>query len=138
MPLKDVLFSFNGRIPRSTYWIYNIAMGVIAGIIGVILGGIIGVAASASTDSDVVTGILLVGYCLIMIAMLAFVYPSLAISAKRAHDRNHSGWFVLIGLIPFVGGLWLLIELGFMAGTPGPNQYGADPTNQPVPSYGYQ
>ncbi|TGR16409.1 DUF805 domain-containing protein, partial [Mesorhizobium sp. M8A.F.Ca.ET.197.01.1.1] len=47
--------------------------------------------------------------------------------AKRWHDRNKSGWWTLIGLIPIIGGIWLLIELGILEGTRGANQYGPDP-----------
>lgn len=54
-------------------------------------------------------------------------WASLAIAVKRAHDRGRSGWFVLVGLIPIVGGLWLLVELGFLKGTDGDNAYGPDP-----------
>ncbi len=46
---------------------------------------------------------------------------------KRYHDRNKSGWWVLIVFVPVIGGLWYLIECGFLRGTPGPNNYGPDP-----------
>ena len=39
------------------------------------------------------------------------------------------GWWVLIGLIPIIGALWLLIELGFLKGTDGPNRYGPPVTD---------
>ncbi len=55
------------------------------------------------------------------------LYPAIALYAKRWHDRGKSGWWSLIGLIPVIGGLWMLIELGFLKGTGGANQYGADP-----------
>jgi uncharacterized membrane protein YhaH (DUF805 family) len=43
------------------------------------------------------------------------------------HDRNKSGWWVLIAFVPVIGGLWYLIECGFLPGTTGANNYGADP-----------
>ena len=58
---------------------------------------------------------------------LALIYPVIALYAKRWHDRNKSGWWSLIGLIPIIGGIWMLIELGFLKGTAGPNSYGPDP-----------
>jgi uncharacterized membrane protein YhaH (DUF805 family) len=61
------------------------------------------------------------------IVMLVFLYPTLAVYAKRWHDRGKSGWWTLILLIPIIGPLWALIECGFLRGTEGPNQYGADP-----------
>lgn len=132
MSLKDVLFSFKGRIPRSTYWYYQLASIVIGGMLGGILGVIAGIAASTTSDSDTINAILLVTNCLVLIITLPLAYMGLAVSVKRAHDRDHSGWFVLIALIPFIGGLWILIELGFMEGTIGSNQYGPDP-NQRLP-----
>src|SRR5262249_35809552 len=65
-----------------------------------------------------------------LIALLLFVvalWISLAMGVKRYHDRNKSGWWVLIALVPVIGGLWYLIEAGFLPGTSGPNQYGPDP-----------
>jgi uncharacterized membrane protein YhaH (DUF805 family) len=56
----------------------------------------------------------------------AALWPAIAIGAKRCHDRNKSGWFLLIFLIPVLGALWLLIELGFLRGTVGSNRFGPD------------
>ena len=47
-------------------------------------------------------------------------------SLKRAADRDHSGWYILLTFIPLIGLIWQ-IELYFFAGTYGLNQYGADP-----------
>ena len=55
--------------------------------------------------------------------------PSIIVYIKRFHDRDKSGWWVLIGLIPIIGGIWLLIELGFLKGTPGPNRFGPPVTD---------
>jgi uncharacterized membrane protein YhaH (DUF805 family) len=64
---------------------------------------------------------------LLMIVSLVVIWPGLAINIKRWHDRDKSGWWILISLIPFVGPIWALVEVGFLPGTPGPNQYGPDP-----------
>ena len=52
---------------------------------------------------------------------------SLAVCAKRWHDRSKSAWWSLIGFVPAVGALWLIIELGFLDGTRGRNRFGPDP-----------
>ncbi|MDH5331954.1 MAG: DUF805 domain-containing protein, partial [Aquincola sp.] len=52
------------------------------------------------------------------------LWPALALSVKRWHDRDKSGWWVLVALIPFIGWLWMLIENGVRRGTVGPNRYG--------------
>ena len=49
--------------------------------------------------------------------------PQYAIAAKRWHDRNKSGWWSLISLIPLVN-FWMLIELGFLTGTDSANRFG--------------
>jgi len=43
------------------------------------------------------------------------------------HDRDKSAWWMLIILIPFVGGIWYLVEVGFLKGTEEQNQFGSDP-----------
>jgi uncharacterized membrane protein YhaH (DUF805 family) len=62
-----------------------------------------------------------------LIIYVAMIWPSVALGVKRFHDRNKSGWWVLISLVPVIGGLWYLIECGFLEGTKGPNQFGPDP-----------
>jgi uncharacterized membrane protein YhaH (DUF805 family) len=52
---------------------------------------------------------------------------SIAVGIKRFHDRNKSGVWILIIFVPVIGGLWYLIECGFLRGTVGPNDYGPDP-----------
>lgn len=113
MPLSKVLWLFEGRILPSTYRYYFLAYAgifVVARLLDMAIFG-----------SDSQTRVLSA------IVSLLGIVPGIAVSVKRAHDRNHSGWFVLIGLIPLVGALWLLIELGFLMGTEGDNQWGPDP-----------
>ncbi len=52
--------------------------------------------------------------------------PSLAVAVRRLHDTDRSGWWLLIGLIPLVGGIVLLVFF-VLEGTRGPNRHGADP-----------
>jgi len=58
-----------------------------------------------------------------VVFFVAALYPSIAASVKRCHDRDHSWLFMLLGFIP-IANLIVLFELGFMPGTPGPNRYG--------------
>lgn len=108
---SDILFSFEGRINRAKYWGYTllIALAVIAvGLIGVVLAGQGGF------------------WTTYFVAILIIIWPALALGVKRCHDRNRSGWFILVSLIPIVS-IWYLIEVGFLRGTDGPNDYGEDP-----------
>ena len=62
-----------------------------------------------------------------LVACLLTLVPSLAMNVKRCHDRDRSGWFILVMLIPLAGGIWYFIEAGCLRGTVGPNKYGPDP-----------
>jgi uncharacterized membrane protein YhaH (DUF805 family) len=73
--------------------------------------------------ADVLSGTGLIG----SLVFLVLIWPSLAVQVKRWHDRDKSGWMVLINFIPIVGFLWTFIECGFLDGTPGPNKYGPSP-----------
>ena len=55
---------------------------------------------------------------------LATVVPSIAVGIRRLHDTDKTGWFLLLGFIPFIGGIILLVFFA-MQGTEGPNQFGA-------------
>ncbi len=56
---------------------------------------------------------------------LGLIVPSIAVAIRRLHDTDKSGWWLLIGLIPF-GGIVLLVFY-ILEGTNGPNNYGAGP-----------
>ena len=68
----------------------------------------------------------MIGNLVALVIVLAAVWIGLAVGVKRYHDRGKSGWWVLIALVPVIGGLWYLIECGFLRGTIGPNAYGPD------------
>jgi len=57
---------------------------------------------------------------------LAVLIPSLAVTVRRLHDVGKSGWFILVGLIPLIGSIWLLV-LFCTDSKPGENQYGPSP-----------
>jgi len=121
MTLSQILFSFEGRINRAKYWGYSVLL-ILVVCIGLGL-------------DMVTTGELGVFY---IITAVATIWPSIAIAVKRCHDRDRSGWFVLVSLIPLVS-IWYLIEVGFLRGTSGSNQYGPDPlapssSPEPVPT----
>jgi uncharacterized membrane protein YhaH (DUF805 family) len=62
---------------------------------------------------------------------LAVFIPNLAVAVRRLHDQDKSGWWILIGFVPLIGGIWLLI-LYFIEGTRGPNRFGPDPKALPA------
>ena len=112
--IPHLLLSVEGRIPRSVWWAFTlISFALMAGLttLDVVMGTY-----SLETGYGVFSGI----------AALVLLWPSIAVGVKRCHDRNRTGWFLLVALIPLVN-LWLLVELAFLAGSVGANRYGDDP-----------
>ncbi len=108
----ELFTSFEGRINRAKWWIGAIALAVIQmAVQGIIM--------SMVNQNDALIPLI--------ILILVFLYPFMAVYAKRWHDREKSGWWSLIILVPVVGGIWILVELGILKGTDGPNKYGPDP-----------
>ena len=62
-----------------------------------------------------------------LLVVVPSLWVGLVVSVKRWHDRNKSGRWVLLNLVPVVGWLWHVIECGFLRGTVGPNRFGQDP-----------
>jgi uncharacterized membrane protein YhaH (DUF805 family) len=135
MTWTQKFFSFEGRLRRQDFWICTIVLCVVMFIVQMILGMVFGaslMASSAIDPNDPAAAAALAGqmgplFGMLGICFLISLWPSLAIVIKRHHDRNQSGWFTLILLIPLVGFFWWLINLGILDGTPGPNQYGPSP-----------
>ncbi len=62
---------------------------------------------------------------------LLLLWPSLALSIKRWHDRDRSAWWTLLIFVPHIGWLWWFLETGFRPGTPGTNRFGPPPMPDP-------
>ena len=108
-------FNFSGRALRSEYWwpqlffiLLYILMFAAAALLGESIGGIFAL--------------------IIMLVMLASIIPGIAVTVRRLHDHDKSGWFILIGLIPFAG--FYLLYLYIIEGTIGPNRFGPHPLGQ--------
>lgn len=111
------LFSFEGRIPRRTYWA---GIGIWIGLLFVFsfIGGAIG----AMTGNENIGGIL------ILLLLIPYLWSVIALQVKRWHDRGKSGFMIFVNFIPFIGGIWAFVECGCLRGTEGDNMYGPDPT----------
>ena len=106
--VKNNYANFNGRARRKEYWSFvlvNFLIGLVFGLLGFITE-------AATYISSIIS--------------LALFLPGLAVSVRRLHDTGKSGWYLLIALIPIIGGLYL-IYLMFKEGDQGQNQYGSDP-----------
>ena len=122
--MANLLFSFQGRVNRAKFWL--VALGIF--VVEVILfAAILGGAAMSGDPEKIEAAIGPLDGVVIFVFVVIATWISIAVAVKRYHDRNKSGWWVLIVLVPVIGGLWYLIECGFLRGTPGPNNYGPDP-----------
>lgn len=96
--------TFSGRASRSEYWwmaLISIGVGVVIEVVGFIASG---------GDLDLGNEELLgVGDILNYIWSLLTLVPSLAVTVRRLHDTDRSGWWILIGLVPLVGWIILIV-----------------------------
>jgi len=102
---------FSGRSRRREYWMFVLANLIVAAILGIlsripILGLIFAIASG------------LYG--------LAVLIPGIAVSIRRLHDTDRSGFMLLLCLIPLVGAI-IVLYFAIQEGTQGENQYGPDP-----------
>ena len=123
--MQSLLFSFQGRINRAKFWLVHVVMWI---VLAIVFGAIFGGAAMSQPDpAKMMEGVGTGASIILAVVYILCIWIGLATGVKRWHDRNKSGWWVLIALVPVIGGLWYLIECGFLPGTVGPNTYGADP-----------
>ncbi|WP_427007371.1 DUF805 domain-containing protein [Pseudarthrobacter sp. H2] len=102
--------TFTGRASRSEYWWWMLISVVVSIVLNIIMSVTGGAGATAGTGGSTAPGPgAVVGIILIVIWGLAVIVPSLALTVRRLHDANFSGWMILIGLVPFVGSLAVLI-----------------------------
>lgn len=128
--MRKLLFTIEGRIPRRQYWLailiyigVAVAAALVVRLLNSLFTGIVG-----ENGAVTVTGIAALPYILLSLGYtILSIWSGICVNAKRCHDRNRSGWFQLIVLIPVIGQLWYMIESGFLRGTRGPNPFGPDP-----------
>ena len=94
--------TFSGRASRSEYWWFHLALWL----------------------SFVLLIVPLIGILIYVVIVLGSIIPSVAVSARRLHDSNKSGWYQLIGLVPFIGGIALIV-LYTLPSDKGENKYGS-------------
>ena len=146
MSMKQLLFSFRGRLNRKRYWMTVIV--TMAVIILLLLLALVMMREQMFEFAALTVVILLLLY-------IPLIWIGLAIGAKRLHDRDKSAWWLLVfyvlpGILSSLGNqmddlgflilhvvsfaitVWAFVELGCLRGTLGPNQYGPDPLSNPT------
>jgi len=158
-----LFFGFSGRINRAKYWL-TVVVWVLIWIIAIpafFIGGVAILGSNVSDGSlpgpeDLAAFLRMIrDYGILSLVILAFVIVSwvsaFAIGIKRLHDRDRSGWWILLfyfgpgvlaatqtstdgalaslalGLGALAISVWALVELGFLRGTTGANRFGYDP-----------
>jgi len=103
---------FIGRARRSEYWyfvLFNLIVSLGLGMVDAFLG---------------------LGFLSGLYGLVALI-PSIAVAVRRLHDTGKSGWWLLIGLVPFIG--WVILIVFFVQDSqPFDNQYGSNPKSVPL------
>lgn len=105
---------FSGRARRAEYWyfvLFNIIVAIVLSLIDTLLG-----------TFDILRGVGLLS----SLYGLAVLIPTLAVTVRRLHDIDRTGWWIFINLIPLIGFIVLLV-FAVTDGTPGSNRYGPNP-----------
>lgn len=103
---KEKYATLEGRATRSEYW-----YGVLAYLCAYVVAG------ALTAVSDTLGGILM------FLVVLGAIVPSITSLARRLHDTNRSGWWILLSIIPF--GLFVVWFFACLEGTDGANDYGS-------------
>lgn len=97
--------NFSGRATRKQYWLFVLFNIIVFAVLAFVLSFL------GNT-----------GNVLYYLCCLAVFLPSLAIDVRRLHDINFSGWWMLLTILPFLGGLILLV-LMLLPSTQGANRF---------------
>ncbi|MDR3428956.1 MULTISPECIES: DUF805 domain-containing protein [Silvimonas] len=113
--LKNYL-GFSGRARRKEYWMFVLCNVIITVILRVI-DHLTGLTIESHGEAIGILG---------TVYGLAVLLPSLAVTVRRLHDGDHTGWWLLIVLLPIVGAIVMLVFM-LQQSTPGTNRYGPSP-----------
>lgn len=109
---------FSGRAQRKEYWVFALFNILIVFALGLVEGAL-GIA--PESDASVLG----------MLYILAILLPVYAVSVRRLHDTGRSGWWILIGFIPLLGGIIFLVFM-IQDSDVGQNEYGLNPKTASV------
>jgi len=109
--LRSLLLRLDGRIARRTWWLWAVVVPL---GLSLYLTVVLRVAGMPARATEVAVNLML-------------LWPVLAVSAKRWHDRGKSAWWLLVALIPVLGWVWVLVENGLLRGEACANRYGQAP-----------
>ncbi len=129
MDIVSFLFSFSGRVNRRAYWGFALFYSAISlGFLYLTMQQVTTAGLQPGMTPEEASRAMQQGMHMgwLNLASLVLLWPSLAIGVKRLHDRDYSGWFLLVLLVPLVQ-LWPFVVMLFLRGTEGDNRFGPDP-----------
>lgn len=112
---------FEGRSTRAEYWWIQLFMLIVV----IVLGGL-GLVTGGDFESGDISTLGMIFFGLLGLFFLACIIPGIAVTVRRFHDQDKSGWMYLLSFIPYVGGIVIIVFM-CLRGTEGPNRFGQDP-----------
>lgn len=131
LPLKRYA-DFEGRSRRKEYWMFQLGVALLYAVVfGVLftIGGLSGAFNHHASSDAAPPAIFWFFIGIFSIIVVGLFIPSLAVKVRRLHDRDMSGWLILLSFIPYLGALVLFIFY-CLDGTQGANRYGEDPKGE--------
>lgn len=123
--LFEKYFTFSGRASRSEYWLYYLFLVLCIAILAIVFFVVIEMQLPSTVE--------IVIFVILGLSLAVVYIPLISVMVRRFHDRDLSGWLVLVailaGLIPYIGiiaNVWLF-AMTVMKGTEGDNRFGSDP-----------
>lgn len=110
---------FSGRSQRKEYWMFYLFTVIVYFVASIIMSAGAPTIDPATGQLTGGGGAMMVGMAILGIFWLVTIIPAIAVSIRRMHDQDRSGWWILC---PIANIIFLFID-----GTPGPNRFGPDP-----------
>lgn len=112
---------FDGRASRGEYWWWVLAYSLVLGVLAVLI--VLASGPEPQTSPSPLASLLTV---VLLVVVLGLLVPTIAVTVRRLHDADLSGWFYLLSLIPTVGGIVLLV-LTVLPSKPGGARFDRQP-----------
>jgi uncharacterized membrane protein YhaH (DUF805 family) len=107
--------TFSGRARRSEYW-YWVLFVFLVTLLAVVLDSVLKITIVEGSPYGWIS----------VVVSLALLIPGIAVTVRRLHDTDRSGWWYLLSFLCGVGAIIVLVFC-LIDGTPGPNKYGDSP-----------
>jgi uncharacterized membrane protein YhaH (DUF805 family) len=127
---------FAGRASRSEYWWWAL-FSFIVYLVLLVPTYVLGI--TTSSDGGRTPGAAAIPLIILLVVFyLLMIVPTLAVTVRRLHDAGYSGWLALLMLVPYLGGLIILI-FAVLPSSPAGAKYdpvpAASPADNPYPPY---